>query len=490
MDAVIDPQIKTQAPDAQGNKVISARIREFFNRVAPERLDWKQKNRYYHEDLTKFLSHHIEEGASVLDIGCGPGDLLASLPISKGVGIDFADKLIDIAKQKYPSLEYQTAEAENLPFNKSFDYVLLVDTIGLLPDVQKVFEQLGKVTREDSRVIITYYNFLWEPIYKILEALNLKMPQPVQNWLPLWAIEELLYLSGFEVIKSGYRMLFPKNIPYVSTFLNRFVAKLPLIQKLCLMEWIIAKPISKPKDSKSMTATVVVPCRNERDNIEAAIMRTPPMGRETEFIFVDGRSNDGTVEEIERVIKAFPDKKIRLVHQKEPKGKYDAVKIGFEEAQNDVLMILDADLTVPPEDLPKFFEALAAGKGEFINGTRLVYPMEKEAMRLLNLFGNKFFGVAFSWLLEQRFSDTLCGTKVFTKANYARIKTGRKYFGDFDPFGDFDMIFGASKLDLKIVELPIRYRERTYGTTKIRRFFHGWLLLKMCGVAMRKLKFI
>jgi glycosyltransferase involved in cell wall biosynthesis len=272
--------------------------------------------------------------------------------------------------------------------------------------------------------------------------------------------------------------------------LNRVVAKLPFIERLCLMEWIVAKPVSKPKDLKALSCSVIVPCRNERDNIEKAIIRTPDMGREMEFIFVDGRSNDGTVEEIERVIKQFPAKKIKLLHQPEPKGKYDAVKIGFDAAQGDVLMILDADLTVPPEDLPKFFNALSEGKGEFINGTRMVYPMEKEAMRLLNLFGNKFFGMAFSYLLEQRFSDTLCGTKVFTKKNYERIKTGRKYFGDFDPFGDFDMIFGASKLDLKIVDLPIRYRERVYGTTKIRRFFHGWLLLKMCAVAMRKLKFI
>ena len=469
---------------------LSDKIRDFFNQIAPERLDWKKKNWYYHEDLQKFLLHHIPSDSTVLEIGCGPGDLLASLPVKRGVGIDFSEKMIELAQARFPSRKFRVGAAENLPIEEPFDIVLLCDTIGLFPDVQKAFDQLSKVTTERSRVIITYYNYLWEPIYKFAETVGLKMPQPSQNCLPLWAIENLLYLSGFEVIKKGYRLIFPKHIPYLSTFFNRVVARLPLINKLCLMEWIVAKPISQAKDPQSLTCSVVVPCRNERDNIMNAVTKTPPLGRETEFIFVDGRSTDGTVEEIQRVQKMFPEKKIRLVHQPEPKGKYDAVKLGFDAAEGDILMILDADLTVPPEDLSKFFNALAQGKGEFISGTRLVYPMEKEAMRILNLFGNKFFGAAFSYLLDQRFSDTLCGTKVFLRKDYERIKQGRVYFGDFDPFGDFDLLFGASKLDMKIVELPIRYRERVYGTTKIRRFFHGWLLLQMCGVAMRKLKFV
>ncbi len=472
------------------DNLISQEVREFFDRIAPEREFWKEKNRYYHDDLKRFMAHHIPPGSTLLEIGCGPGDLLAALPATKAVGVDFSTKMVEIARQKYSSCEFKVGFAEDLPVKTPFDIVIISDVIGLLPDVQKALEQLKYVTHENSRVVITYYNYLWEPIYKLAEAWGFKMPQPTQNWLPLWAIQNLLYLSGFEVVKKGYRLLFPKNIPILSSVLNGFVAKLPFFQKLCLMEWVIAKPIAKPKDPRSLTCSVVIPCRNERDNIENAITRTPEMGKETEFIFVDGNSSDGTVDEILRVQKLFPERKIKLIHQKVPKGKNDAVKLGFEEAQGDILMILDADLTVPPEDLPKFFNALADGKGEFINGTRMVYPMEKEAMRFLNILGNKFFGMAFSYLLEQRFSDTLCGTKVLTKGNYERIKAGRSYFGDFDPFGDFDLIFGASKLDLKIVEMPIRYRERVYGTTKIRRFFHGWLLLQMCMVALKKLKLV
>ena len=231
--------------------------------------------------------------------------------------------------------------------------------------------------------------------------------------------------------------------------------------------------------------TIVIPCRNEKGNIRPAVERTPAFGLKQELIFVDGHSTDGTLEECHAVARQFPDKDIKVFEQA-GKGKRDAVRLGFAEASHDVLFILDADLTMPPEDLPKFYNALVTGKGEFINGSRLVYAMEKQAMRFLNVLGNKFFSVALSPLLGQPLKDTLCGTKVLSKEHYAQIVANRSYFGDFDPFGDFDLLFGAAKLNLRIVEIPIRYRDRTYGSTSISRFRHGWLLLKMTLFALRK----
>jgi glycosyltransferase involved in cell wall biosynthesis len=213
------------------------------------------------------------------------------------------------------------------------------------------------------------------------------------------------------------------------------------------------------------------------------------MGPGTELIFVDGNSSDGTVEEIETVIREYKGPlTLRYIPQGDGKGKGDAVRKGFAAAKNDVLMILDSDLTVPPEDLPKFYRALVQQKGEFINGVRLVYPMEGEAMRFLNLLGNKFFSLALSWVLEQPIKDSLCGTKVLYRSDYDRIAAHRAYFGDFDPFGDFDLLFGAARLNMRIVDLPVRYRARTYGETKIDRFAHGWLLLKMTGFGFAKLR--
>jgi glycosyltransferase involved in cell wall biosynthesis len=240
-------------------------------------------------------------------------------------------------------------------------------------------------------------------------------------------------------------------------------------------------------EGKKLSATVVVPCRNEEGNIEAAVQRIPRFCEDLEIVFVEGNSQDNTLAEIERVIRGYPSLDIKLLVQ-EGVGKGDAVRKGFAHARGDILMILDADLTMPPEELPKFYEAIASGKGEFINGSRLVYPMEGQAMKFLNFWANRVFALLFTWLLNQRYTDTLCGTKVLKKSFYRKIEANRAYFGEFDPFGDFDLIFGAAKLNLKTVEIPIRYADREYGETQISRFRHGWLLVKMVIFAFRKLK--
>ncbi|HFQ89329.1 MAG TPA: glycosyltransferase, partial [Desulfobulbus sp.] len=369
------------------------------------------------------------------------------------------------------------------------DYVLVVDTIGHVDDIQLAFSQLHKVCRPETRVIVVYYNYLWAPVLKFAEFAGLRMRQALQHWLPLGDIANLLYLNDFEVIRKGYKVLMPIRIPLFSTFCNRFLANMPIFWKLSINEVLVAKPMAVRKDPSQVSCSIVIPCRNEQGNIENAIRRTPDMGRATEIIFVEGHSSDGTLAECYRVQEAYPDRDITVLVQ-DGKGKGDAVRKGFAAARHDVLMILDADLTVPPEDLPKFFDAIASGKGEFINGSRLVYRMEKQAMRFLNILGNKFFSRAFTYLFEQRIRDTLCGTKVLWKSDYEKIIAGRSYFGEFDPFGDFDLLFGAVKLNLKIVEIPIRYRERSYGTTQISRFRHGLLLLKMVFFALGKIKFI
>jgi SAM-dependent methyltransferase len=464
---------------------------QYFNSMAAEREKWKKRNRYYYSQLEKLLKFIIPPQRSVLEVGCASGDFLDRLDPSPGVGIDFSPEMIKLARGKYPELTFEQDDAEDLKLSEKFDYIILSDIIGHLYDVYQAFRELRKVTRPDSRIIITYYNFLWEPVLKLGEKLGLKMKEGHQNWLSLPDIENLLDLNGFEVIKKDYRLLFPKYIPLISTLLNKYIAKLPLIKKLCLVQYLVARPAGPDfsQIAKPYSVTVLVPCKNEKGNIEGAVTRTPEMGTKQEMIFVDGSSTDGTVEEIGEMITKYQGKKdIKLIHQGEAKGKGDAVRKGFAEAQNDILMILDSDLTVPPEDLPKFYQALTEGKGEFINGTRLVYPMEKEAMRTLNIMGNKVFSWLFTWLLGQRIKDTLCGTKVLFREDYLRIADGRSYFGDFDPFGDFDLLFGAAKLNLKIVEVPIRYRARVYGDIKIDRFRHGWLLWKMCVVALRKLK--
>jgi ubiquinone/menaquinone biosynthesis C-methylase UbiE len=466
-----------------------AEIIKFFDTAARDREKWRKKGAYYHNELEKYFRFVIPPNSSVIEIGCGIGETLDALNPSRGLGIDISPEMINIAREKFPHLQFEVGDLESLQIEEQFDFVLIDGTIGNVDDIQLAFKESHKVCKPETRLIIVYYNYLWEPALKLAEAVGFRMKHLLQHWLPLEDIANLLYLNYFEVVKKGYRCLMPVYIPIVSTLFNKYLANLPFFWKLSLAEVIIARPTEKRKPQEDVTCSVIIPCRNERGNIEQAVQKTPDMGKHMEIIFVEGHSDDGTLDECERVKVKYPQKDITVLVQ-DGKGKGNAVRKGFDQAKNDILMILDADLTVPPEDLPKFFEAIATGKGEFINGSRLVYQMEKEAMRFLNLLGNKFFSKAFTYLLEQRIRDTLCGTKVLWKEDYKKIVSGRQYFGDFDPFGDFDLLFGAAKLNLKIVEIPIRYRERTYGTTQISRFRHGLLLLKMTFFGLRKIKII
>ena len=465
-------------------------LTKYFNSIA-ERWDrWQARNRYYHQSVKQLVRFLIPQQSTVLELGCATGDLLNALQPSVGFGIDISSEMIHQAQKKYPQHTFQTMNAEQLSLKRKFEYVVMSDLVGHLHDIQQSLEKTHQVMTPRSRLIITYYNFIWEPILLFAEKLKLKTPQPHQNWVNTHDLHNLLDLANFEIIRSGYRLLLPKNIPLFSWLINKYLSQLPLLRKFCVVRFIVARPRVQGTHAQRYSVSVIIPARNERGNIEQAVQRIPKMGRKTEIIFVEGGSNDGTLDEIKRVVTVYKKKRTIRYSVQSGTGKANAVRDGFSRATGDILMILDADLTVAPEDLPKFYNALITNRGEFVNGSRLVYPMEKQAMRFLNLLGNKFFSTMFTYLLDQKFKDTLCGTKVLFKSDYKRLAANRSYFGEFDPFGDFDLIFGAAKQNLKIVEMPIRYAERTYGDTNIHRWRHGLLLLKMVGVAARRLKFV
>jgi SAM-dependent methyltransferase len=427
----------------------------------------------------------------VLEIGCGQGDLLAALQPAIGVGIDFSVEMLRRAARLHPHLRFVQADAHNLDLDgQTFDVIVLSDVINDLWDVQLALKQLLPLARPGTRLVLNFYSRLWEVPLDVTRALGLSKPLLEQNWLTVEDTDNLLRLAGFEVMRNWDEILVPLQVGGLESVANRVLARVWPLDQAALTHFVVARPIPASHTSDGAPrVSVIVPARNERGNISSIFERTPEMGRGTELVFVEGHSSDGTFETIERELARHPERCCQLLRQT-GKGKGDAVRLGFEQAHGDVLMILDADLTVAPEDLPRFLDALQSGKGEFVNGVRLVYPMQKQAMRLLNLFGNKFFSLAFSWLLGQSVKDTLCGTKVLWTSDYRRIASQRQYFGDFDPFGDFDLLFGAARLNLKIVDMPIRYRERTYGTTNIQRWRHGWLLLRMVAFAARRIKFI
>ncbi len=475
--------------DRRESERLARRIAD-YDRIADWRNERVEEPHYYSEQVRRLVSSLVLPGSRVLEVGCGLADLLVSLDGPVRIGIDLSPRMIALAKQRHPELDLRVVDVERgeLP-EGPFDAIVLSDVIGHFGDIQCALERLQRLLAPGGRIVVTYYNFVWEPVLKLAERLGFKTPWPEQNWLSMNDIANLLFLSGFEVVRKGTDILLPAHIPVASEIANRVVAKLPIAKGAALVDYFVARAAVETTVAPLPGGSVVCPCRNEKGNIREAVARTPVMGAATELIFVDGNSTDGTVEEIAAVMRDYRGPlQLKFVPQGSGKGKGDAVRKGFAAAGHEVLMILDSDLTVPPEDLPKFYRALVTQKGEFINGVRLVYPMEGEAMRFLNLIGNKFFSTALSWLMEQPVKDSLCGTKVLYRRDYERIANHRAFFGDFDPFGDFDLLFGAAHLNMKIVDLPIRYRARTYGDTKISRFSDGWLLLKMTAFGFRKMR--
>jgi len=444
----------------------------------------------YHRRLQAIYRFLVSPGRRVLEIGSGKGDLLHAVAPQHGVGVDFADQMVSAARQRYPDLEFIESSIEEASIDGTFDYIVLSDVVNDLWDIQDVLERCRAWCHPRTRLIFNIYSRTWQPILRSARKLRLARPTPVQNWVTADDLSNFLRLAEFEVLRSWSEILWPLPMPLINPICNKFLVKLWPFRLAGLTHFVVARPAPKAPDHLDRhRVSVVVPARNESGNIRTILEQLPELGSGTEILFVEGHSTDDTYEVIEKEIKAFPKRDAKLFRQP-GKGKNDAVRLAFSKASGDILMIFDADITVPPEDLRRFYHALVTQNGEFVNGVRLVYPMESQAMRFFNLLGNKFFSFAFSTILGQNIKDTLCGTKVMWREDYHRLEDNRSYFGDFDPFGDFDLIFGAAKLNLKLIDLPVRYRERTYGSTNINRWSHGWLLMKMVVFAARRIKFV
>ena len=455
---------------------------------------WRQKNLAYYQDIEKLYQFFVQPDSKVIEVGSGLGHLLDSVKPKYGLGIDCNVSIVELAREKFPDLEFRVQAAESFQDNQNFDYILLANTVSYLNDIQKTLLNLQKVCNPASKVIITYHNPAWEFILRLATFLQQRMPINNLNWLNYEDVENLLSLEGFEVIYHGKRMLFPRRIPGIFQLFNKFLAPLPIINNLCLTEYIVARQQANlqvgGENIHNLTCSVIIPARNEAGNIESCVTRMPSLGKHTEIIFIEGHSSDNTWEEIERVKRQYEDQWDIKICQQKGKGKGDAVRQGFAMATGDILMILDSDLTVRPEDLVYFFQAVASGRCEFANGCRLVYPVSEQTMPWLNQMANRFFAWLLSYLLNTKIKDSLCGTKALSKESYLRISKNRHYFGEFDPFGDFDLLFGAAKLGLKIKDIPVRYVPRTYGSSNIQHFKEGLVLLKMCVYAARKIKFL
>ncbi len=457
-----------------------------FDRFADEEDQWLQSNAAYrgiHETLRDITGSHVPPGQRVLEIGCGRGDLLASLRPSVGVGVDASEGMVAAARRRHPELRFLTGVGEQLDLGETFDYVLLLDVVPYVYDLQELFAAVARHCHPRTRILVSTYSNLWRPGFALAARLGLRPWRPIRNWVAPRDLVNLAELAGLEVVIERRELLFPTRSRALGPVLNGLFAHLPGLRAFDASYWLVARPV--PESSQAWGVSVVVPCRNEAGSIAEIVERVPEMGEGTEIVFVENGSTDDTRERIEEQI-ATSEREITLIVRNAP-GKWNAVQAGFAAARNDVLMILDADLSVVPEDLPKFYEALASGRGELINGSRLVYGMETGAMRFLNLVGNKFFAGVMSAVLGQYVKDTLCGTKVLLRQDWERIRTIRAHLGPDDPFGDYHLLLGAALLGLKVLNVPVRYGARTYGSSNMKRFSYGGAITRLAVAGYRRL---
>lgn len=461
--------------------------REFQHATAAKRSKWIRANKYFYDRLKRLLRFIVEPNKRVLAVRCETGEFLASVDPCYGVGVEISDAMVAAAQQEHRDLRFVRSDPEDLELGETFDYILfnhIFDTV----DILRALERIRAHCTPDTRLIILNCNQLWQPILELATAIGLRSKFVEPNWVSENDIRGFLRIAGFRPVRKHRLLLFPKWIPWLSAFLNEFVGRLPGLRRLCLMQVMVACPAPKPLCEEEVTVSVAVPCRNEAANVQHAVQRIPAMGKHMEILFCDDKSTDETAAEVHRMQKLHPEKDIRLI---EGPGicKAQNVWTGFRAARGDVLMILDADLTVMPEELPTFFRALVQGHGSFINGSRLVYPMQEYAMKLANIAGNKFFGMVFTFLLDQRIKDTLCGTKVLWRKDWIRLERSLGQWGTQDLWGDYELLFGASKLHLEIVEVPVHYQERNHGVSKMTKVIsNGFRMLRICWHAWLRLE--
>lgn len=453
----------------------SERVVAHFDGIAERWDDYKRAWRYYHTQRHRFIASMISPGASVLEIGCATGQLLGALGGRRRIGVDVSPRMIAVARARHPDVEFHVAPAHALPALEPVDWVVLDNLVEYLPDIHSVLDAVRPLVHPFSKIVVTSNNPLWSLCINLAHLLGTGTPDITRNFTSNLDLINLLQLRGWDVVESGWRLPLPVGVPLLAPLANVIGPRLPLLRGLGMIEYVVARPGGAPPGDPR--ASVVIPCFNEAENVGEAIERTVGQAGVAEVIVVDDGSTDGTAE-IARA-RAAAHGGVRVVALERNCGKAVAVAEGFAAATQDIVVILDADMAVAPEELPDFIDVLRSGRAEFVNGSRLVYPMEPGAMKFWNYLGNKFFGIVLSLIMGQRNTDTLCGTKGFYRRYLPHMRIGAA------GWGDFDLLFSAARLRLKMVEWPVRYGERRRGSSKMHPFRELWGMLRVCWRGLR-----
>jgi len=440
-----------------------------------------QQYKYYHKRIRKVFSFIIPPNKKILFFGSYDGKILASLRPKMGIGIEVERKIFKIAKKRHLKLKFLNISYDSYIPKEKFDYIILNSTLGQTTDMLRVLKNIFRACCPSTKILIYQHNYLWEGILNFAEKLSLKRKEGVQNWLSINDVKTYLEGANFQVTRIFRRTIFPLNFFGLGKVLNFIGALIPFFDFFKLDQFIIARPEPHlfPKSlPKSLTICITV--RNEKGNIEKIIKSIPKICNQQEILFVEGHSTDGTKEEILKIKKKYSHKNVRVIGQPGI-GQGDAIRVGFKAAKGEIIIIYEGDNTADPKDLQYFYKAMKSGKYEFIEGSRFVYPINNQTMPIINQLGNTFFAKWFSFFLGHRTTDVLCGIKSILKRDFNLIYKRWGFLGFEDPFGDFELIYGATRMGLKFGEIPTRYYSRTYGETKTRPFTHGLYLLKMAA---------
>ena len=429
---------------------------DYVNRLIANEIS--TLTRYYDQTI-QFMPRNEDTGALLL-------------------AIDSPEKSSINDLEQFPDLKHEYARRTAILLNGVLNHHF---------DIQSLLSSLSTKLSRSSRLVVVMYNPYLAWIYRIANLFQIRTGPLPTTFITRTDLRNIARLSGYKLIRTRMSAYIPWKLAGIGDFLNKALSITPILRWFSFAYIAVLQPINSGPH-KTPSLSIVIPARNEKGNIENALKQMPEFPCDLEIIYVEGHSNDETWSEIQRVQKEYTDKYKIKCFQQTGVGKVDAVRLGFSKAENDLLTILDADLTMPPELLGRFYDAYCRGHADFINGSRLVYPMEGGAMQFLNRIGNSFFARALSWVLDTPLGDSLCGTKLVSRRDYERFIAWRNDFGDFDPFGDYELLFPAAVLGLGIIDIPIRYRSRTYGSTNISRFRHGIILLKMTLVGLFRIK--
>ena len=357
--------------------------------------------------------------------------------------------------------------------NKKYQRIILTDVVENYDDVFALLNIVSNLLTIDGKLIISSINTKYLILSRTLEFLKLKDSNENTSYIHVKKIRNITSGVGLEYQKFYTKQLFPFSFFYVGNVINKIMEIISFQLNLGIKTYIIFRPaiITNSKNSKS----IIIPAKNEEGNLVELVSRIPKF-ENTEIIFSYGKSKDNTLKVMKQITQSNKLFKFKLVKQTK-NGKANAVWEALNVVENDLIAILDADISVDPETLSDFFDIIEKNNADFVNGTRLIYDMEKNSMRFLNRIGNRFFQFFISKIIKEALTDSLCGTKVFKKSYLNDLYFWQNIFGKKDPFGDFDLIFAAAYSGQKIVEMPIVYRERKYGTTQIARFKDGFKLL-------------